>query len=418
MNLQIGKIPDFFLVAFFLLNSLLFAQEKEIQIGIISNPNIKDSWSLEKNNFGIKPTDLDLEIKWQSEKSKLKYNINLLLQDESSYFKESFIKYNFSDSTFLRLGRYYRDFSIYLNDELSSGHILISNNAQPMQKIGFVTSKKINYFKSINFDFGLSHGIFDKNNFYNKSPLLHEKFLYININKKNYQFSIGIVHEAIWGGSTVDDGNQPSSFTDFLRVFFSEDRKIEDYSSVPNNPNWHPNALGNHVGIWDISYKKKNNGRITKFYYQHIFEDTSGLRFRNEIDGLWGLELKDYIPKTNVLFEYLHTTNQNMNPPYIAEAYYNHGTYKEGWSYKNYTLGNPFINHLYVEPLNILHFAANGSISDYLYEIKLSRKTNINDFIKYKINISKEIDNSIIIGFSVINSDQEVGLAASFSWTL
>ena len=38
-------------------------------------------------------------------------------------------------------GRYYRDYSRYLNDELSSGSILISNNAQAMPKIGVVSNK-------------------------------------------------------------------------------------------------------------------------------------------------------------------------------------------------------------------------------------------------------------------------------------
>ena len=32
----------------------------------------------------------------------------------------------------------------------------------------------------------------------------------------------------------------------------------------------------------------KNN---LTFYYQHIFEDTSGIRFANKYDGLWGLEI-------------------------------------------------------------------------------------------------------------------------------
>ena len=37
--------------------------------------------------------------------------------------------------------------------------MLISNNAMPMKKIGLNHSKLISNFK---FDFGISHGIFDK----------------------------------------------------------------------------------------------------------------------------------------------------------------------------------------------------------------------------------------------------------------
>ena len=104
----------------------------------------------------------------------------------------------------------------------------------------------------------------------------------------------------------------------------------------------------------EFIFKKNNNNRILKVYYQHFFEDTSGLRFRNEIDGLWGLELNNYIQNSTFLLEYLHTTHQNMDPPYVAEAYYNHGVYQKGWSYKNYTLGNPLINHLNVEPVDVI----------------------------------------------------------------
>ena len=100
------------------------------------------------------------------------------------------------------------------------------------------------------------------------------------------------------------------------------------------------------LGMTEIFIHKNNNHQILKLYYQHFFEDTSGLRFRNEIDGLWGVELKNYIPETTILFEYLDTTHQDMNPPYVDDNYYNHGIYSMGWSYKDYTLGNPFINHL------------------------------------------------------------------------
>ena len=77
------------------------------------------------------------------------------------------------------------------------------------------------------------------------------------------------------------------------------------------------NAIGNHLGMTELFFQKNNNNQTLKLYYQHFFEDTSGLRFRNEIDGLWGIELKNYIPDTVILFEYLDTTHQDMNPPYV-----------------------------------------------------------------------------------------------------
>ena len=32
------------------------------------------------------------------------------------------------------------------------------------------------------------------------------------------------------------------------------------------------------------------NEKNVKVYYQHLFEDDSGFRFKNKYDGLWGIE--------------------------------------------------------------------------------------------------------------------------------
>ena len=221
--------------------------------------------------------------------------------------------------------------------------------------------------------------------------------------------SIGFIHEAIWSGSTIEDGEQPNSFSDFLRVFIAEDRKKEDYNIVPDT---HLNALGNHLGVWEFLFQKSLHHQKIKFYYQHFFEDTSGLRFRNQFDGLWGLELENYIPKTNILIEYLNASNSKQ------DSYYNHGTYKLGWSYKNYTLGNPFVNHLNINPVNVLHLAIDGEFLDYSYQMKVSKKINISDFIKYKIDINKKINTVNSVGIFIVNNDNKIGLGVNILWIL
>tara|TARA_Y100000590_G_scaffold366909_1_gene426600 strand:- start:577 stop:1818 length:1242 start_codon:yes stop_codon:yes gene_type:complete len=406
------QIDKLLITILLLISGILSAQENKSKFKIQYNPHIIDSWWLEKNNFGIKPTKFDFQTKWKLKKEDFAYSINILFQKNKNYVGESFIKYNFSNKTFLRIGKYYRDFSSYLNDELSSGHMLISHNAEPMPKIGLITSYKPEKFEKINFDFGISHSFFDKNTFYTKSPMLHEKFIYLKINNNNNEIGIGLIHEAIWGGNIVGIGSQPSTFKDFLKVFLSEDGP-----NINNHP--HANALGNHLGVWDFYYQMSTNDKLLKFYYQHFFEDTSGFRFRNEIDGLWGIELNNYITDTIILFEYLDTTHQDMNPPYVNDAYYNHSEYVMGWSYKDYTLGNPFINHRKVEPTEVFHIGISGIFfSDYDYQLKISKKTNINDFIKYQINVNKKINTTNTIGLFIINNDENIGLGANIAWIL
>ena len=159
------------------------------------------------------------------------------------------------------------------------------------------------------------------------------------------------------------------AFNDFLKVIISADgEKIEGQP--------HANALGNHLGIWDFYYIKKNKSNLLKFYYQHLFEDTSGLRFQNRFDGLWGIEYKDLSSKLNFLLELINTSNQNRNPPYVDEKYYNHSEYSLGWSYKGYAIGNPFIDNLNSNPSKVIHTGLTyDNLNHYKLKFLISRVT-------------------------------------------
>ena len=62
--------------------------------------------------------------------------------------------------------------------------------------------------------------------------------------------------------------------------------------------------------------------------------------------------------------------------------------------------------------------AVSGKFFDYLYQMKLSRETNINDSIKYQVDINKKINNANTIGIFIINNDQKIGVGANISWIL
>ena len=89
-----------------------------------------------------------------------------------------------------------------------------------------------------------------------------KNFLYFNFKLPQNIFKIGLVHEAIWGGTT-HLGKQPATFEDYFRIFRashgSESAILMDQV----------NALGNHLGIWDFAYIYENKNRM-KFYYQHF----------------------------------------------------------------------------------------------------------------------------------------------------
>ena len=408
------KMHFFKLVLVFLIISDfgLYGQDSNSYINFYSNPNESSNyWWLDKNNYGRTNYHTSIELNSETKKKNFFYKINLFgpLNDNKPFLLgESYLKYSFSEKIFLKTGRYYRDFSNYLNDQLSSGSLLISKNAEPMPKIGFVYSIDLKKNKNINFDFGIAHGVFHKNNYYTKKPFLHEKFAYINIEKNNYKIGIGLVHEAMWAGGTPSLGNFPSSFKDFLKVMIAKDGPRA--ASEP-----HANALGNHLGIWDFYLEKAIDKKKIKFYHQHIFEDTSGLRFANRFDGLWGVEFVDNLKRSNFLIEYLVTTNQYFNPPYVNEEYYHNYQYKDGWSYKDFTLGNPYINHKKIIPVDVIHFGFSKNNNLNYYDLKLSRRTNFTDDFHYKFSFGRLFKENFSLNFFIANKTNKHTIGFYFS---
>jgi hypothetical protein len=376
----------------------LHSQEIANQYSIKLNPNLSNQWWSTYNSYGIAPSKIELAYRLEKQNKKIKYNFLIYGSKNRIYIGESFFSYKLPNNNFIKLGRYYRDFSSYLNDNLSSGSMLISNNAEPLPKVGFLGSYNIKKNKNFNLNFGIAHGFFKKNQLYKSAPMLHEKFIYLNYSKENKEWGIGLVHEAMWAGSTEKYGDFPSSFNDFLKVLIASDEPLRAGQD-------HANAIGNHLGIWDFYYKKNSSDRTLKFYYQHFFEDTSGLRFANRFDGLWGLELKNYLPNNIILFEYLNTMNQDRDPPYVNDTYYNHAQYSLGWSYKNYTIGNPFLNYLDPNPSKVFHIGIGSNKSEnHTYKLLISRRINISDPIKFKVVYSKVV-NKFLIDFFIIGQE-------------
>ncbi len=391
-------------LTFLLFASILLAEEnKKISINIYDYNN--PEWWSNYNNNGLNFTQSNISLYYKNIFDNYNLLINTHASDEKIIFAESYISFSMKKFYKIKFGKYYRDFSTYLNDDLSSGSMLIGKNALPIPKIGLLGEYHIKKKNKLKFSYGIAHSILEKNDIYNESPFIHEKFLYLIKNENDYQYGFGFVHEAMWAGSTYLYGKFPSSFSDFWKVFLSADGQ-----KVEGQP--HANALGNHLGIWDFYYVKKNKSNIFKFYYQHFFEDTSGLRFQNRFDGLWGFEYKDLSSKLNYVLEYIDTSNQDRNPPYVDENYYNHSEYKLGWSYKGYVIGNPFINNV---PSKIIHSGISmDELNNYKFKILLSKRIDTNDTLKYSFSVGKVFQNFTTLIFINGSKSNNVGLRIDY----
>ena len=391
---------------FFILSSPTICQNYSLKVDLQSIPK-NNSWFLNTNNFGIENERVDGKLFFLMDYKNIQLKINSIITQNQ--FLESYFKYNFSKKTNIKLGKYYKDYSGYLNNELSSGHMLISNNAMPMKKIGLNHSKMIKNFK---FDIGISHGIFDKNSLYQKAPYLHEKHIFMGISRQNDFIGIGFIHEAMWAGKVNNLRAFPLGFQNFLKVLIAADEPIREGQS-------HANAIGNHIGVWEFVYKRDFMKNNFTFYYQHIFEDTSGIRFANKYDGLWGLEIINSESKNIFLFEYLETANQNIDPPYVEESYYNHWDYPYGWSFKGTVIGNPHINSVNVIPVSVVHLGFIVKINLKLSsQFLLSRKINKQDDLNFLINLSRKLNDNLSAGILLFSKDTTLGIGLKTSWQL
>ena len=392
-----------YLIFLLFVSILLPKEDKKISINIYDYDD--SEWWSNYNSNGLNFTQSNISLSYKNAFDNYQLLINTHASNEKIIFAESYISFSMKKFYKIKFGRYYRDFSTYLNDELSSGSMLIGKNALPIPKIGLLGEYHIEKKNKLKFSYGISHAVLDENDIYNESPFIHEKFLYLIKNENDYEYGFGFVHEAMWAGSTYLNGKFPSSFNDYWKVFISADgEKIQGQS--------HANALGNHLGIWDFYYCKKNKSNILKFYYQHFFEDTSGLRFKNRFDGLWGFEYKDLSSKLNYVLEYIDTSNQDRDPPYVNENYYNHSEYKLGWSYKGYVIGNPFINNF---PSKIIHSGISmDNLNNYKFKILLSKRIDTNDTLKYSFSIGKVFKNFTTLIFINGSKSKNAGLRIDY----
>lgn len=252
------------------------------------------------------------------------------------------------------------------DSSLSSGGLLWSGNARPMPKISIMVPNytKIPFtFGLLEFKGGISHGWFGEEPFVNKT-WMHHKFGYIQFGGKlPVHLHFGFHHFAQWGGKTVDRGQLPDTWDDFKKVFFAE----SGGNGSPESDSL--NALGNHIGSRnfgiDVDLHKVRMG----LYWQTIFEDGSGKAYRNIKDGLWGfyLHTKDKNRLINgFVYEFINTTDQSglsHNEYWELDGvrysypipgseyhigggnddYFNNEIYLFGWTYKNMTIGTPFI---------------------------------------------------------------------------
>ncbi len=250
---------------------------------------------------------------------------------------------------------------------LTSGFYAVSGNAMPVPKIqlatvGFVPLKWLRNHVAINT--GMAHGWYNVD--YLEGARLHQKYLYFRFGRTSAPWKVyaGLNHQVQWAGHAeylkerpdiAIDGAFPSSWKLFPYVFLAytprnwyEKRGFTSFDSY---------RMGNHLGSQDLAAEGTIAGEKFLLYHQHIYEDVSGLIWKNFPDGLWGLSWsvrrigsETGVKLEKITLEHLTTLSQSGQAFYMpdkwyqgADNYFNHAQYYKGWSYREKGIGTPFI---------------------------------------------------------------------------
>lgn len=408
------KELKYLLVLLLFLPYQIFAQKDSVKydinvIGLTSNGVYSPFW-LQSEQYGkisSEPNSMDLLVginkEFRGNKQLFNYGFkaNLLLQADNekttAYFQEIYAKARLLVFDLIVGAR--EEHLGNQDSTLSSGGFLFSQNARPMPKITI----GIEHFTPVPFTNGfleikgaLAHGWFT-DNIYVKGLLLHQKYLYLKIGGKlPVHFQYGIDHVAEWGGVVPGVGQQPESFSDYLKIFFGKS------GSKDANMGDQINTLGNHI----ISQSMRLDIDISDFqlggYWQNLSEDPP-VRFitgtMNLPDGLWGVSLRNrqFHFIKGIVYEYLNTTDQSGPYPDRdgiiyggADGYFFNFLYQNGWTYYSRTIGTPFISSpLYnkngaVNVVNnrvqVHHIGLEGDVYGYNYKFLTSFSKNYGSY--------------------------------------
>lgn len=194
---------------------------------------------------------------------------------------------------------------------LTNGNLFLSNNARPMPRIGFgVTGLRpfnqgwLNRFSldiEYNEYFLLDDRVVENANLHHKRLDFHYSI------SQDWIFSAGMDHWVNWGGNSPEYGQLPG-FEDYLRYVFG---KVGSERAPETDRN---NVAGDQLGHYIVSLQHNNGKHQLMFYWQHLWEDGSGMRFENAPDGLWGIHWKQKEQHRfleSVVVEYINTRHQS-----------------------------------------------------------------------------------------------------------
>lgn len=232
---------------------------------------------------------------------------------------------------------------LYKGLSATNRNILWSLNARPVPGVGFEIKKPITLWKEGGLAFKASweEYITDDERYVDNLKIHHKSFHFVFNKIRNIELIFGLQHFVQWGGISPDYGRLPQTFDDYLNVWVGKEGKDDVQGEEAN-------ALGNHLGSYEVYLNTSFSHYDVQLIYNTIFEDNSGRVLGNTPDGRFGIYIEDRENEINwfdaFIYEFYYTRDQSKNTPTGdgKDNYFNNNLYRSGWTYENRILGAPF----------------------------------------------------------------------------
>lgn len=292
---------------------------------------------------------------------------------------------------------------------LSSGSFAVSGNAPGIPKVQIDIPEYYtlpflgNLFA---FKASFAHGWVGKtfqagDGFFHLKTYLHQASLYSRFGKSEWRMKLygGINHQAFWGSekSFYNSNFDLSPFETYLYIIAG---KSYGADGIPFS------KIGNHLGSVDLGFEYKFKNLKLLAYRQNFYDIEALSYLANLRDGLNGISLENTqvtdkgFQWRKLLLELFYSKNQAGEPwsptvPTGDENYYNNDQFLQGWSYKGFGIGNPFIaprsytrNGLPADPVDffinnrviVFHFGFEGALQKFEFRLLTSYSLNYGSY--------------------------------------
>lgn len=233
----------------------------------------------------------------------------------------------------------------------TNGNMDASNNARPLPRISLATNDYVS--------FPFNRGFFSWKALYSEGMILDNSYIQnAHLHHKSFSgkvelpwkldISFGLDHYVFWGGTSPSGGRLPG-WKDYFRYILS----LRAGSDFP--PGDQSNAAGSQLFLYNLEVHKVFNEKQVTFYWNHPFQNRSGMKLANIADGLWGIHFSmgnDPRMVSEFVYEWMNTLSQEniatSGQIYSGESYFNNSVYQSGFTHFAQMMGSP----IFVPTLN------------------------------------------------------------------